>query len=542
MELALEVAAARYIFENSPELEHDRVARKEVSYRVNMAEVQFRNYLSQVYSPNSEDILWYSQGQEITINGSKKLSEEISRLCDVYYGECPHIGNEMINYDRLSSAAARARRELVEAMAINEEQECFGLTGYGPEVAIYRSLILAKGLHCKDQDSWHLVLSREDHRFASLWDKIEQCIVERRENGTSVANILDELRKPPFGMREGVVPIYICLYLLAKADDIAIFQENSYIPYLTKSKIALLVKRPDLFTLKRFVTSGIEQRVFNIYRKLINKVNLKGNVKLRNATMLGVVGPLIKFIEALPPYSRNTREISLEAQRVRSAIINSIEPMQLLFEDIPKAVGIDLNDQYKEANWQEELQMRLLKALDELEQAYPRLNQRVQQALLEVFRQSDIVKLKEIQVKRIKPLVQICSDSELKPILQAFIRTADDIDDWVKGIAGIIVKKPLDAWNDHDFMPFVANLRDYVDRIDQLEALNTFGSNSESDAVLLSVMDANGKLIREIFNSSPVNNEIVDRKVKEILSLPESTEIILELVKSLLGGESYGDQ
>jgi putative transposase len=136
----------------------------------------------------------------------------------------------------------------------------------------------------------------------------------------------------------------------------------------------------------------------------------------------------------------------------------------------------------------------------------------------------------------------ICSDSELKPILQAFIRTAADIDDWVKGIAGIIVKKPLDAWNDHDFMPFVANLRDYVDRIDQLEALNTFGSNSKSDAVLLSVMDANGKLTREIFTSSPKNKEIVDRKVKEILSLPESTEIILELVKSLLGGESYGDR
>ena len=79
----------------------------------------------------------------------QKLSEEISRLCDVFR-ECPHIGNEMINYDRLSSAAARARRELVEAMAVNEEQECFGLTGYGPD-AIYRSLILAKGLHCKDQ-------------------------------------------------------------------------------------------------------------------------------------------------------------------------------------------------------------------------------------------------------------------------------------------------------------------------------------------------------------------------------------------------------
>lgn len=542
VELALEVAAARYVFENSPELEHDRVARKELSFRVNMAEVQFRNYLSQLYSPHSEDILWYANGHVITINGSKKLSEEVSRLCDECYSDCPHIGNEMINYDRLSSAAARARRELVEAMTINEEQERFGLTGFGPEVAIYRSLILAKGLHCKDQEGWHLVLSRKDRRLASLWDKIEQCIVEGRENGISVANILNELQKPPFGMRQGVAPIYLCLYLLAKADDIAIFQESSYVPYLTKGTIALLVKRPDLFTLKRFVTSGIEQRVFNVYRKLINKANFEGNAKLRNATMLGVVGPLIKYIEALPLYSRNTREISLEAQRVRSAVINSTEPMQLLFEDIPQAVGIDLNDQHKEANWQEELQMRLRKALNELEQAYPRLNQRVQQALLEVFRQSDIVKLKEIQVKRINPLVPICSDSELKPILQAFIRTAANIDDWVKGIAGIIVKKPLDAWNDHDFMPFVANLRDYVDRIDQLEALNTFGSNSKSDAVLLSVMDANGKLTREIVTSSPKNKEIVDRKVKEILSLPESTEIILELVKSLLGGESYGDR
>jgi len=74
VELALELAASRYVFETSPELEHDRVARKELSFRVNMAEEQFRSYLSQIYSPFSPEITWCANGQTIKINGFKKLS------------------------------------------------------------------------------------------------------------------------------------------------------------------------------------------------------------------------------------------------------------------------------------------------------------------------------------------------------------------------------------------------------------------------------------------------------------------------------------
>lgn len=544
VELALEVAASRHVLETSPELEHDRVARKEVAFRVNMAEQQFRNYLSQLYSPQSIDITWYANGQEIKINGSKKLSEVISLLCDQCYHQSPYIGNEMVNYDKLSSAAARARRELVEAMATREELESLGLTGFGPEVALYRSLILATGLHIKDQEGWHLALSRADDRLAALWDKIEECIVDSGETGISVADILNVMQQPPFGMRQGPAPIYVCLYLLVKADDIAIFREGNYVPYLTAAAIALLLKRPDLFLLKRFISSGIEQKVFNIYRKLINTVSLDGHIKLRNATMLGVVGPLIKYIEALPSYSRNTKEVSLEAQRVRSAIMKSIEPIQLLFEDLPQAVGIDYTEKQENSNWQEELQLRLRNALNELEQAYPRLYQRVEHSLLEVFNYSDIDKLKEMQVKRINSLVSVCSDSELKPFLQSMIRVATDASEWVKGIAGIVVKKPLDAWNDHDFMPFIANLRDYADRIDQLEALSAVGSNLDLDTVVLSVMSSGGKLNREILVLSPKHNGVVDVKVREILALPEneSRQIMLALVNSLLGGASDDDK
>ena len=83
VELAIEVAASRYVFETSPELEHDRVARKEVSFRVNMAEQQFRNYLSQLYSPESLDITWYANGQEIEINSSKTIRRNLQTVRSV---------------------------------------------------------------------------------------------------------------------------------------------------------------------------------------------------------------------------------------------------------------------------------------------------------------------------------------------------------------------------------------------------------------------------------------------------------------------------
>ena len=51
------------------------------------------------------------------------ISTILSDLCDVCYNQSPKIGNEMISYERLSSAAAKARRELVEAMVSNASQE-----------------------------------------------------------------------------------------------------------------------------------------------------------------------------------------------------------------------------------------------------------------------------------------------------------------------------------------------------------------------------------------------------------------------------------
>lgn len=546
-ELALEVAAARSVLEESPELVHDSVARKEVKFRIRVAEQQFREYLARLYSPGTEEVLWYAEGRRIEINNARELSAKLSDLCDQYYFKCPRIGNEMISYNNLSSAAARARRELVEAMVVRAGEEQLGLRGFGPEVAVYRSLLLAEGLHVKDKDTgcWYFTLNGKDPRLKDLWEQIDECIDAAGEEGVSVANILDVLGEPPFGMRRGPAPIYICLYILVKSDEIAVFQEGNYRPYLTASEMALLLKRPELFVLKKFAANQVEQEIFDLYQNILKKAQLEGNAGLRNKTMLGVVGPLIKFINELPVYAKNTRQISREAQQVRLAILNSVEPMRLLFEELPEAVGIKMKTESENDNaWREELQARLRSALYELGQAYPALNDKVQQTMLQIFKCENLQELYKKQRERTIPLVDICDEPELKSVLRAFARRYRDPSEWVRGIAGIVAKKHMDSWNDQDFMRFALKLRDYADRIEQLEKLASLnGNHVQKNTRLISIMKPGGMVRREVVDMVSTQDAEIQGKVSEILALPkEKSKAILAALAEKIFASDLNDK
>lgn len=539
--LALEVAAAMALLQEDHELKRDGVARKELKYRIKVAEQQFQQYLNKLFSPGSSEVRWYSQGIRIEIRSARQLSAEISRLCDRCYEQSPKIGNEMISYDKLSSAAARARRELIEAMATSSRKEQLGLEGFGPEVAIYRSLLLAHGLHNQDDESglWQLSLGSEpdNQGLNNLWNTIDEHIDNADDSGIQVQDIINVLQEPPFGMKQGPIPIYIALYLSVKADDIAVFQESAYKPYMRAADVALMVKRPDLFVLKRIVSNSVEREVFQIYRKIINIAEIDGTDGLRNTTMLGVVGPLIKFINDLTPYAKTSRLVTQEAQRVRAAILNSTEPIRLLFEELPAAVNIDSNLIMSDpVNYGEELQHRLRLVLSELARAYPSLITQVQGVILNVFGYQSLHEMYMKERSRTQRLQEVCEAPDLNAVIQAFNREYSDVDIWARGIAGIIAKKPIDSWNDQDYTVFSAKIRDYADRMNQLESLaSSTGLLVRKNTRLFSVTTPEGVTRRSIINTH-INDQDIQQKVDEIMQLPidKARAVLLILAEELL--------
>ena len=542
-ELALEVAAARSVLEDNSKLVHDSVARKEIKFRIKVAEEHFREHLAQIFSPGSEDLLWYTGGVKEAIRNPKELSSKLSQLCDSCYHSCPRIGNEMISYENLSSAAAAARRELIEAMADNASEEGLGFEGFGPEVAVYRSLLSAEGLHVKDKitDKWCFSLAGKDPRLESLWKMIDDCINYSEDKGVSIDRVLEVLQSPPFGLRQGPAPIYVLLYIMTKSNEIAVFQEGTYKPYITASEAALMLKRPELFILKKFVYSDEEKEVFEIYRSILNTIQIEGSQGLRNTTMLGVVGPLIKFENSLTSYAKNTRLISREAQQVRSAIQNSTDPISLLFEELPLAVGINLKEPIQNKNsLKEELYAKLRSSLLEISQAHTALITNVETAILDSFECNNLQELYEVKTSRIAPLMNACDDIELKSFLNAFLREYKEPAEWVKAIAGIVTLKPIDSWDDEVYEPFVFKLRDYVERIHQLETLVSINNGDmHNDIRIFSFAMPNGSLKREAINVLYNQDSEVQNKVNEILKLPKekSKAILAILAEKLLAGD-----
>ena len=59
----------------------------------------------------------------------------------------PIIQNELINRRKISGAVTTARKKLIQAMLENGDQENLGITGYPPEMSIYRSLLWNTGIH-----------------------------------------------------------------------------------------------------------------------------------------------------------------------------------------------------------------------------------------------------------------------------------------------------------------------------------------------------------------------------------------------------------
>lgn len=152
-----------------------------------------------------------------------------------------------------------------------------------------------------------------------------------------VAELFKKLSEPPYGIRAGVIPLLLVQYLLENEESVSLYQDGSFIPEISAEILDILVRRPERFSIKKFIVTGLEAEYF---RSLVETYASPGP---KSNSVLAVIKPLIKIARFLPRYTQNTREISLKAQRLRSALMNAREPDALIFKEIPEALGLALD-------------------------------------------------------------------------------------------------------------------------------------------------------------------------------------------------------
>lgn len=521
---AQEFQVLKKIWKTAPELQNDGVARREVKQRLTDAERLLDETVRQTFDwANSQNRCWI-EGTLRRMPNARTFQSALSEVCDRTYPQTPVLDNELINRRVLTSQGAKARRELIEAMLEQADQPRLGLEGYGPEVAMYYSVLEAGGIHRQEDDQWGFYPPPDSAGISPLWEAIEAFCLEAKEKQLSLGDLYQRLEQPPYGIKQGMVPVALAAVLLYHVDDVGFYKDGTFVPLMGPEHFELLVKDPSRFSVKYFEMVGLRSQVFRELESILRSPNAKAPSGVRNASLLVVAKPLFSFVRKLPKYTLNTKRISDEAQSVIAVLQKAQEPDELLFVSLPKACGFQAMTAVEEdGTTAKAFRKKLVQCLHEIQTAYDALLSFCKTRLYEALgvRQEDNIR-EDLQVQA-TPLVGKC----IEPVLKRFILAAvdDNAEDteWLEALIMIVADKPLKSWLDEDITRFELALSDLVRRFKNLEALQKDADFPREGFVAkrITLTEQNGHEVRQVIWIDTDQEKLLDSIVDKALSMPE---------------------
>ena len=503
-----------WVGKNALELNTDPYAREEVSRQRHATRARLEKRIADLidlrnYS-GTMTINWFSEGEPLSISTGKQLLKYLSNVCDRIFDQAPQIQNELINRQNLSSAAAGARMRLIGGMLERESQPNLGMPEdkRPPEMSMYLSILKQGNIHVKGKKTWYIQEPLPDadpcHILPAL-KRIEEILKSETDKKVNVSELFAELRKPPYGIRDGLIPLLLAIYIVAHRQDIATFEDGTFLRQVKEVDFLRLTKAPDCFEIQHSEIEGIRASVFD---RLITVLGIQQTSDEHNSRILDVVQPLCTFVVQLPEYVHKTKKLSQEAIAVRDRLMSAREPAILLFRELPIACGhppFDMTDSIDDSRVQVFAE-KLKVYLAELKDAYTELLERLKSAIFEVFDVAGSnLQCRSSLANRAAALLVSVSESRLK----AFCFRLSDKNlpetKWIESVASFIASKPPSYWIDSDEHTFHHELTALAERFQHVESIH-FGMGDipeGSEGIRLSITHADGSERAEVVYLRP---------------------------------------
>lgn len=441
------LGALRWAWDNTPELRDDRVARREISLRIAEANQLLLRNLDNLLDPRDEPLgsgcLWIHKGRRVEVRSPVEVSQLLSDVCDQVYPATPHIRNELITRRALSSAAAAARRNLVERMLTRHAEETLGMEGYPPERSMYESVLRATGLHRQDKEGgWKFCApGRKDPKNISpSWNRMYDLVFGRQPEPLAVNEIFAALSSSPYGVLDGLHPVLLCAFMLAYPDETTLYREGTFVPEPTVADFEVLMRRPELFALAGSRVSGA--------RALVVQRMAKG-LKV-NAATVPVVRVLFSMVKGFPEFARITRRLPEATLALREAFQNAKSPEQFLFVRLPQALGLLPFSEQKPKHSEVDRFFDLLNAnLRDWSEATARVVTAARDALLKACGLGS----GESEWNELRHIAVSLESTVTEPQLLAFVRRVAEAGadaSGVESVLALVASRPPSNWTDAD--------------------------------------------------------------------------------------------
>ena len=345
-EVALEVWCLIQMQEDDKLVESDPMVLSEIQQMTDDALSYLQKPLDRLILPGSEGPRWFYKGSELSVKNAYDLRNKLSEIMQTIFHYTPKINNEMIVRHNLTPTVVNSRKKLLLGILERSGQEMLGIEGNPPEASMFRTIFWRTGLYTNKDEVWKYALPNqvEDPGLQKVWRKIQQFFTVPSEKPMDLQGFFDELMEPPFGVRAGLLPILFTAGLKAFPSVYSLrYKGGGYVSDILPTEIEQLCREPKEY---EFIVLDIDQTKRDYLNAVLELFDTQARLATGNDLIRACYDALENWKAELPAGALSTRYLTQRTRRFQSILRYPSDPVQLLFERIPRVLDCSIDDQH----------------------------------------------------------------------------------------------------------------------------------------------------------------------------------------------------
>ena len=508
--LTRELLALELVSEEHPELAGDPVARREVSARLAALQSLLETELYKSFD-NAE---WFSNAHGAQHLRQADLNNIASELADNRFNQSPRIHNELLNRQKPSGSAVAAQNILLRRMTSHEGELRLGITKFPAEAGLFVSILENSGLYRQEQGKWRFMPPEENSDTCNLMPIWEAALNKVKQTTIAVSDLYELWRQPPFGVKDGLLPVLSVAFILTQRDRLAVYRDGLFKARFDDVDVDYLSKDASTIQLRWMDLSDIARSLLSEMATIVRDLDTTN--QLTHLEPIDVARGLVAIYDQLPQWTKRTMQLSANAVRIREMFKRARDPNKFLFDDIPETLGSDLTQ--IDADALDKVVSNVRDGLGELVIAYPSMLHRLRDLMLAELQVPNISaqSLSELR-ERAQNIRQVVGDFKLEAFIGRLTQF-DETNTSIEEIASLAASKPPRQWIDPDLDRTAVELAELAQKFLRAETFaRVKGRQDKRHAMAVVVgMDGRPAPVHDEFTVTDLEREQVDDLISRV--------------------------
>lgn len=468
---------------------------------------------------------------------ASKFNQFLSEITEQYYEITPKINNEMINKRKLTAPIKKARIKIIENILNRQDYDAYG-KGTAPEATIFRAVFLRTGVVTLGQGEEQVAFPK-DPGVAKVLDRIEQFICRATKEKQSFADLYQKLQGEHYGVRSGVLPLYLA-FCMQKWEQVAVIYLRGKEIGISAQVFDNINENPKDYEI--YIEEESVQK--KVYLDELERVFEVQNEKQKESNrLLAIYDAMYEWFCSLPQVSRNcaldgkneNERKGIKALR-KSLLRGERNPHELFFSILPKAFGIEAYT---------ELVKVLADVKLEMEQYDTNLKQQVVQETRQIVglncEDSLLLSLKEWGAERTRVLqVHVLTTQAARLLKEIDHLETHNEGDIVNCLSRCLLEQFIEDWKENSFAQYQEKLQQVVEEVSVYEEQNVVPSGQRFVFTNQNGMEVEKYLTVTSEDSSCefLENEIecALEEFEDTLETDQKIAVMLKMIEKLLEG------